>query len=108
LEGEGYIGSHGERIGEFANKKVISPTDPKDLDAHELKDMKSRRIILDVMKDNLIPHISEKKSAREMFVAPRNLFQSNNTNRKMVLREKLKDTKMTKFDTMTTYLTKIT
>jgi hypothetical protein len=82
--------------------------DPKDLAAHELKDVKSRRIILDVVKDHLIPHISEKKSVREMFVAMTNHFQSNNTNRKMVLREKVKDTKMTRLDTMTCYLTKIT
>jgi hypothetical protein len=69
--------------------------------------MKSRRIILDAVRDRLIPHISE-KSTREMFAALTNLFQRNNTNRKMVLREKLKDTNMTKLDTMTSYLTNIT
>jgi hypothetical protein len=95
-------------LWEFANTKVNSLTDPKDLATHELKDMKARRIILDAVKDHLIPHISEKKSVREMFLALMNLFQSNNTNRKMVLREKLKDTKMTKSDTVTNYLTKIT
>jgi hypothetical protein len=60
------------------------------------------------MKDHLIPHIAEKKSAKEMFVARMNLFQNGNTNRKMVLREKLRDTKMTKLDTVTSYLIKIT
>jgi hypothetical protein len=43
-----------------------------------------------------------------MFVAMMNLFQSSNTNTKMVLREKLRDTKMTKSNTVTSYLTKIT
>jgi hypothetical protein len=43
---------------------VTPPTDPKDLAAHDLKDMKARRIILDIVKDHLIPHIS-KKSRRE-------------------------------------------
>jgi putative lipoic acid-binding regulatory protein len=95
-------------LWEFANTKLTPPTDPKDLVAHELKDVKSKRIILDVVKDHLIPHISEKKSSKDMFVALTNLFQSNNTNRKMVLRENLKDTKMTKLDIMTSYLTKIT
>jgi hypothetical protein len=66
------------------------------------------RIILDAMKNHLVPHKFEKKSVREMFVALTNLFQSNNTNRKMALRDKLKDTKMTKLDTVTGYLTKIT
>jgi hypothetical protein len=74
-------------LWEFANTKVTPPTNPKDLAVHELKDVKAKRIILDAVKDHLIPHISEKKSAKEMFVALTNLFQSNNTNRKMVLRE---------------------
>jgi hypothetical protein len=95
-------------LWDFANTIVTPPTDPKDLAAHELKDVKARRIILDAVKDHLIPHLSEKKSAREMFVALTNLFQSSNANRKMVLREKLRDTKMTRSDTVTSYLTKIT
>jgi hypothetical protein len=32
-------------LWEFANTKVTPPTDPKDLAIHELKDVKSRRII---------------------------------------------------------------
>ena len=58
----------------FANTKATPSTDPKDLAAHELKDMKSMRIILDAVKDHFIPHVSEKKSSREMFVALTNLF----------------------------------
>jgi hypothetical protein len=95
-------------LWDFANTIMTPPTDPKDLAAHELKDVKAKRIILDVVKDHLILHISEKKSSREMFVALTNLFQSNNTNRKIVLRENLRDTKMTRSDTVTIYLTKIT
>jgi replicative DNA helicase len=78
------------------------------LDAHELKDMKARRIISNAMKDHFIPHLFEKKSSREIFATLTNLFQSSNANRKMVLREKLRDTKMTRSDTVTNYLTKIT
>jgi hypothetical protein len=60
------------------------------------------------VKDHLIPHLSEKKSARDMFVALTNLFQSSNSNRKMVLKEKFRNTKMSRPDTVTNYLTKIT
>jgi hypothetical protein len=73
LEGEGHIGSHGEWVVGVCTK-VTPPMDLKDLAAHELKDMKARRIILDAVKDHLIPHISEKKSTREIFVALLNLF----------------------------------
>jgi hypothetical protein len=87
---------------------VTPLTDLKDLASHDLKDVKSRRIILDVMKYHLIPHMSEKKLAKDMFVALSNVFQKRNTNRIMVLRDNIKDTKMTKLDTVTNYLTNIT
>ena len=65
------------------------------------------RIILDVVKDHVIPHISGKDHAHEMWSALTGLFQSTNENRKMVLREKLKNVKMVKGDMCITYLTKI-
>jgi hypothetical protein len=92
---------------EFANTTLTPPTDPKELEFHNQKDVKAKRIILDAVKDHLIPHLFEKKSAREMFEALTNLFQSSNANRKMVLREKCRNTKMTRSDTVTSYLTKI-
>jgi hypothetical protein len=96
-------------LWEFSNTIMTPSTNPKDMATHELKDVKARRIILDAIKDHLIPHISNsKKLAKDMFVSLANLFQSNNTNMKMVSREKLRDTKMTKSDTMTNYLTNIT
>ena len=60
------------------------------------KDIKARRIILDAAKDHVIPHISSKTRAYQMWDALTSLFQSSNENRKMVLREKLKTIKMAK------------
>ena len=60
------------------------------------KDIKAMRIILDAVKDHVIPHISAKDHAHEMWSALTGLFQSSNENRKMVLREKLKNIKMVK------------
>jgi hypothetical protein len=97
LEGEGYINSHGEWVVGFCKYHTTPLMDPKDLVVHEQKDVKARRIILDVVKDHLIPHLSEKTSARDMFLALMNLFQCSNANMKMVLREKLKNTKMTSY-----------
>jgi 2-phosphoglycerate kinase len=72
---------------------------------HNQKDVKARCIILDGVKDHLIPHLSGKTTARDMWEALKSLFQSKNENHKMVLREKLRDTKMTGSDMVTTYLT---
>ena len=71
------------------------------------KDIKARRIILDAVKDNVIPHISRKTREYQMWDALTSLFQSSNENRKMVLREKLKSIKMAKVEGAIPYLTKI-
>jgi len=94
-------------IWEFSNSIVVPPTDPKDLAVHKLKDMKSRRSILDKVENHLIPHLPRKNSTRDMWEALMSLFQSKNENHKIMLREKLKDTKMTGSDTVTTYFTQI-
>ena len=72
------------------------------------RDIKARRILLDVVKDHVIPHISRKDHANKMWTALTNLYQSSNENRKMVLREKLKSIHMNKGENMTTYLARIT
>jgi hypothetical protein len=86
---------------------VVTPTNPKDLAIHKLKDVKSKRIILYGVKDHLIPHLSRKNIVRDMWEALKGLFRSKNENHKMVMREKLRDTKMIGSDMVTTYLTQI-
>ena len=70
--------------------------------------MKARLLILDAVRDHIIPHISGKKITREMWETLKKLYLSDNEHRKMVLRDKLRNTKMSKTDTVTTYLTRIT
>jgi hypothetical protein len=45
---------------------VAPTTDLVALDLHEVKEAKVQRIILDGVKDHLIPHLAEKKTAQEM------------------------------------------
>ena len=87
---------------------VTMPTDATLLAAYTKKNIKAKRIILDAIKDHVIPHVTEKSNAYEMWDSLTKLYQSSNENRKMVLREKLKGIKMTKAENFTTYLTKIT
>jgi hypothetical protein len=86
---------------------VAPPKDLKYLVAHKIKDVKAKRIILDRVKDHLIPHLSGKNIVRDMWEALKSLFQSKNENCKMVLREKLMDTKMIGSDMVMNYLTRI-
>ena len=91
-----------------ANPIVIpASTDAVAFGAFNKKDIKARRIILDAVKDHVIPHISGKDRAHEMWISLTDLFQSSNKNRKMVLREKLKSIRMVKGEVMLSYLTRI-
>jgi hypothetical protein len=78
------------------------------LEAHNKKEIKAERVLLDSVKDHLIPHLSEKKMAKEMFDALVSLFQRKNMNRKMVLRNKLRSVHMSRYDNVTNYLMRIT
>ena len=70
---------------------VVVLVDVVDKAAFMKRDVKARRIILDVVKDHIIPHISAKTHAFQMWTSLTNLYQSSNENMKMVLREKLKN-----------------
>ena len=74
-----------------------APTNPVASVSFEKKDI----------KDHVSQHISAKDHAHEMWSAFTELFQSSNENRKMVLREKLKNIKMVKTEACMAYLTRI-
>jgi hypothetical protein len=42
--------------------------------AHNKREVKAKQMIMDAKKDHLIPHISEKKTAKEMFDALVSLY----------------------------------
>jgi hypothetical protein len=64
---------------------VPSPTDPQKLAMHKKKEVKAKRIIMDAIKDHLIPHISEKKKIKEIFDVLVSLYQSENINKEILL-----------------------
>lgn len=82
--------------------------DPTSLAIHNKKDVKARRVVLDGVKDHIIPHLLGNKRAKEMWEYLTKVYQSDNQNHKMVLREKLRSNTMARFENVSTYLTKIT
>jgi hypothetical protein len=95
-------------LWEITEKVVPTPTDATEKAALEKKDIKSQRVILDTVKDHLIPHVAEKQLTKEMFKALVDLFQSDNLNRKMILRNKLRSIQMSRSDNVTSYFMRIT
>ena len=75
---------------------------------YEKSNIRAMRVILDAVKDHIVPHVSGKDHAFEMWEVLTKLYQSTNENRKMVLREKLRCVKMAKSESVTSYITRVT
>ena len=69
---------------------VTVPADAVAKATFDERDIKAKRILLDAIKDYVIPPISGKYHAHQMWTTLTNSYQSSNENQKMVLREKLK------------------
>ena len=69
--------------------------------------IKAKRIIVDSIKDHLIPRVSSRRTPKGMFEALSNLFKGRNINRKMTLRNQLKSVKIQKSKTMQSYFTRV-
>ena len=65
-------------------------------------------IILDGVKDHIVPHLSGKKTALEMWKALEGLYQSKNENRKMLPQERMRNTRMAKGEGVVPYLKRLT
>ena len=61
---------------------------------HKKKLVMENKIIVDSIKDHLIPQVSSLKTPKAMFDALTKLFEGKNINRKMTLRNQLKNVKI--------------
>jgi hypothetical protein len=72
------------------------------------RNTKAKRTICDAVRDHVIPHLTGKDYAFEMWDSLCKLYQSPNQNRKMVLQEKLRSIQMLKSESVTSYLGRFT
>ena len=75
---------------------MTKPTYQDALDEFEALEAKAQRVILDGVKDHLIPHLAEKKTAKDMWDTLNQLFEAKNENCKMALKDKLHNANMNK------------
>ena len=94
-------------IKDYVTSVVAVHTDATQLATYKKDDAKARRIILDGVKDHIVPHIVELDTAKKMWDDILSLYQNATTNRKMILREKLKNTRMNQGEDVTSYLTRL-
>ena len=68
---------------------------------------KDKRIIADSIKYHLIPHVSTFKTPKEVYDALIKMFERNNINQKMTLRNKLKNVKIQNSEIIQSYFTRV-
>jgi hypothetical protein len=88
---------------------VVPPaTAPVLLVEFRKRNNKAKRTICDAVRDQIIPHLTGKDYAFEMWASLCNLYQSSNQNRKMVLFDRLRGIRMLKNESVTSYLGRYT
>jgi hypothetical protein len=69
---------------------------------------KAKRTICDAVRDHIIPHLTRKSWAFEMWAPLCKLYESSNENRKMVLHDRLRSIHMLKSESVTFFLGRYT
>ena len=79
-------------IKDYVISVVVVTIDATHIATYKKDDAKAGRIILDGVKDHIVPHILELDTTKKMWDAILNLYQNAATKKKMILKEKLKKT----------------
>jgi hypothetical protein len=95
-------------LWEFFEGNDVLPVDLAQQLAYFKKDVNMRQIIVDGVKDHIIPHRYGKNTTKDMWKALVNLYQYDNHSRNMLLKEKMRNTNMDKGESIVTYLRKFT
>ena len=95
-------------LKEFIDSDVpkSDSSDAVGLDAWKKKVSKTRRIMLEGVKDHIVSSLHEKATPFATWKDLTNLFQSSSDHRKLALKNKLRKIKMEKGDNIPKYLTK--
>ena len=67
-------------LWDYSNAQIKAPSNATTLALYNKADAKAKLIILDGVKDHLIPHITRKDTAWDMWEALKVLLQNKNTN----------------------------
>jgi hypothetical protein len=95
-------------VSEHVSDKATTPTGATELVIWKKGEAKAKSLILDGIKDHVVPHLSGKVEAKDMWKALSDLYKNKNENRVMALRKQLRETKMAKGEAVIPYLTRIT
>ena len=81
-------------MDQYISNEVLEQEGDEAKAIHKKKFVNAKRIIVYSIKDHFIPHVSSLKAPKEVFDALTKLFEGNNINREMILRNQLNNVKM--------------
>jgi putative lipoic acid-binding regulatory protein len=92
---------------EFEEGKEKEPQNVAVMEKFKDRDINAMSIVVDSIKDHLIPYISHLDSSKKMYDALTNLFSVRNIGQVMSLKNELRDMKMNDDDIITSYFVRI-
>jgi len=96
---------------EYVEDAIIDPPENASVvvkSEYKKGDIRTRKIILDSLSDHLITYVSSLKKTKEMYDKLTGMFAIINLNQIIALKNKLKDIKMSKGETVQAYYLKMT
>ena len=94
-------------LDKYVSEEVLEPEGDDAKATHKKNMIRDKRVIDDSIKYHLIPHVSSLRNPMNMFDALIKLFEGKNINRKMTLRNQLKNVKIQHSKTIQSYFTRI-
>ena len=94
-------------LDQYITREVPKLEGDEAKDSHKRSMAKAKRIIAEYIKDHLIPHVSSFKTSKEVYDALTKMFEGKNINRKMTLRNQLKNVKIQNSETISSYITRV-
>ena len=91
-------------LRDHAEQTLATPTDAYLLRKHKEAAGHAKRLIMDGIKDHIVPHVAEKKTANEMWKALTSLYEGKSVQRKMLLEAQMRSFMMTKGEDIECFL----
>jgi len=92
------------RVKNFALKFIVVPVNPNENERYEKAMARAKCIILDGVKDHVVPHIAMKETKVEMWEALKNLYQHTSVQKRMLLENQMRPYQMKKCQSLDTFL----
>jgi hypothetical protein len=87
-----------------AHVLILPVTAPVLLEDFKKRNNKAKRTICDAVRDHIIPHLTGKTYAYEMWASLSKLYESSNENQKLVIHDRLRGIRMLENESATSFL----